>query len=476
MLMEQLSSAAFSSVLEVTHLDECVAYFDDIFPKDCTPDKLATADVKACCRAGRYFVDDGSCLCELQVGSQWMQSVPALWIGAKEVRFIAIARGMLAEGSEGLVTMAGFCGIAFPIPDDPVHFIEDPSSVAECQPFQADNINGKLAPEFLGLSEQELEQTSPEDLPTFGDLYEAPRPGPFYVNYGIIDVPRPKPSILINDKSNEMDFKALVVYPVDTDPLTATSQGFERQEDQPLSSRGPFPVLAFSPGFEVSPNQHFRTFHHLASHGIIVISQYSTEGIVTDFSRETSLAWMDDIVYSLKHMVQLGSESGSWAEGGVDVERLAVGGHSMGGGLSMLATVMAKEEYDLGVKVSMHVAPACRFRGRECEFATEGASRLQGVDVLFIGGDMDNVEKLSYAQFFQSQLPQGTESELVVLEGATHCLWEDDPVRWKSVLECGKGTKSPFEAIREMQDAMLEFLGAKGFVGGAQEERRGAEQ
>jgi len=443
-LNKQLKGKPFKKVVKTTHLDECVAYFDEVWPEGCTPDNLAKADLDVCCRAGKHFVDDGKCLCERQ-----------------------IARGMLeGDSSEGFASLAGFCGITFPIPDDLEQFIQNPHTLPQCEPYAASSINGELKPEFLGLSAEEVEGMPLEDLPTFKDLYEPPTPGDFKVNYQIIEVPRPKPSIIQNSKSTETSFKALVVFPVDEHPIQATPEGPKRNHEQPISSKGPFPVLAFSPGFEVSPNNHFRTFHQLASHGVIVISQYSTEELILKFDKDLLHAWTDDIVYGLRHIVALNSESGSFVEGQVGVERLIVGGHSMGGALSMLATVLAKEEYGLHVHASIHISPACKLRGGLCDLATEAASQLTGVDVLFIAGDMDEVEKKEYAEFFQSQLPKETESELVVLEGATHCLWEDDPAKWRGVLECGKGEKSPFEAIKEMQDVMLTFLQDKGYVSG----------
>eukprot|EP00803_Ostreobium_quekettii_P002812 evm.model.scf_2163.1 EVM.evm.TU.scf_2163.1 scf_2163:69-3297(+) len=327
-----------------------------------------------------------------------------------------------------------------------------------CKRHKKSSIQGRLSPRFLGLSPAALESALPGELPKFDDLYRHPPRGGFGVNYEVVTVGRPKASVIVNDRSREMDFDALVVYPVDW--RLRSGEGRPRK----VSSGGPFPVLAFSPGYLIHPHNHFRTFYELASHGVIVVAQYSTVGVSSGVDEGVMDAWVDDIVYSLVHVVEAGKTAGSILEGGVDQSRLAIGGHSMGGALSLPATVLANEEYGMGVGASIHVSPACKMRAGQCDMSTEAARKLKGVAALFIAGDEDGIEAWQFADFFRSQVPDSSEAELVLIEGASHCLWEDDPEVWTFVVECGKGSKSPFDAIYEMQEAMIRFLGEQGYI------------
>lgn len=390
--------------------------------------------------------------------------ISRMWMLTHVRDVVQINQGVFLFGAGPVSTMAALCGVEFPIPnDDTSLLLENPYGISDkCEAFRESDINGDLSPDFLGMSKKELKKLPPEELPDFGALYTPRQPGPFYVNYRIIDVPRLDPSILVNDFSTEAEFKALVVYPVDLSPIEEGRDGPRRMEDQEMSSQGPFPVMAFSPGFGISPTKHIRTFYQLASHGMIVISQYSTHQEVVDVTADVLRAWADDIVTGLWHVTD-GRETDEFLRGKVDAEKLVIAGHSMGGGLSMLATVKAIEDFDLGVKATIPIAPACKMRASECDLATEAAENLRGVDVLFIGGDEDDVERVEYSEYFRSLIPDESSTDLVVLEGATHCLWEAAPSTWKQSLQCGTGSKSPFEAIVEMQEAMVAFLAEKGF-------------
>lgn len=359
--------------------------------------------------------------------------------------------------------MGAFCGVKFPIPKDERILLEEPYSLSEeCQVYESASINGKLSPDFLDMPPEELKQPNP-DLPDFEDLYRPLEPGPFHVNYEIIDVPRVDPSIIVNSFSSEMSFKALVVYPVDVTPMENKADGIRRKPQQPMSARGPFPLMVFSPGFGISPTNHIRTFYQLASHGMIVVAQYSTQQILLDVTEDVMHAWVDDIVYTAKHITEENNVRGSIFGNNVDTGKLIIAGHSMGGGLSLPATVQSKEKYDLDVKVTVSISPACKLRAKECDLATEGAENLRDVDVLFITGDEDRVEKPEYAEFFKSVVPDQSAADLVVIEGANHCFWEAAPSTWPQTVGCGNGSKSPFKSIVEMQEVIVGYLAERNF-------------
>lgn len=95
------------------------------------------------------------------------------------------------------------------------------------------------------------------------------------------------------------------------------------------STGGPYGVVSLSPGFteNASAIQHWGPY--LASHGFVVITINTTSGLITPEQRSA------EQLQALDHVIAQ-SSSGPLA-GKVDRNRKAVGGHSMGGGASLIS-------------------------------------------------------------------------------------------------------------------------------------------
>ena len=94
---------------------------------------------------------------------------------------------------------------------------------------------------------------------------------------------------------------------------------------------GPYGIVSLSPGFteNASAIQHWGPY--LAAQGFVVITINTTSGLITPEQRSV------EQLQALDYVIQQSSASGNALAGKVDRNRKAVGGHSMGGGASLIS-------------------------------------------------------------------------------------------------------------------------------------------
>lgn len=98
-------------------------------------------------------------------------------------------------------------------------------------------------------------------------------------------------------------------------------------------SGGPYPVITFGPGFFSPPAFYESTLRHLATHGYIVIATTSQQfNFFPD--RERFIA---DVVGAVDFLVAENGRAGSSFAGLVDTSKIGASGHSLGGGVSIVA-------------------------------------------------------------------------------------------------------------------------------------------
>lgn len=125
--------------------------------------------------------------------------------------------------------------------------------------------------------------------------------------------------------------------------------------DAPVASEGTFPLLLFSHGFAAFRFQSTYWTTHMASHGFVVASvdhpaRYLRSMLAFDFSqRNRTLRQLLDEVTSIA------SAPGDPLEGRIDLERVAVSGHSAGG--NDAANALADPEVRAGVLFTPAGAP-----------------------------------------------------------------------------------------------------------------------
>lgn len=107
----------------------------------------------------------------------------------------------------------------------------------------------------------------------------------------------------------------------------------------------PYPLVIFSHGFSVSPPWYNTITEHLASYGFIVLAPEHTEHFDPEWSElwSSSIDRPHDIKQTLDYAERMAASGGELA-GLIDMQHVAVVGHSYGGYTSL---AMAGAQYDL---------------------------------------------------------------------------------------------------------------------------------
>jgi dienelactone hydrolase len=163
------------------------------------------------------------------------------------------------------------------------------------------------------------------------------------------------------------------------------------------SAAGRYGAIAISPGFTATQRSVAWLGPRLASHGFVVITINTNSTFDQPASRATQL------IAALRHVV---NSSGSAVQSRVDPARLAVAGHSMGGGGSLIAA----RNYP-SLKAAYPLTPW----NPSTDFSTVR------VPTMIIGADGDNIAAVAtHARPFYASLPAATDKAYGELNRATH--------------------------------------------------------
>jgi pimeloyl-ACP methyl ester carboxylesterase len=161
------------------------------------------------------------------------------------------------------------------------------------------------------------------------------------------------------------------------------------------TSEGTFGAVAISPGFTASWSTIDWLGPRIASHGFVVI------GIETNSVLDQPASRGDQLLAALDYLTRSSS-----VRSRIDASRLAVAGHSMGGGGSLEASLD---------RPSLQAAvPLAAWN------ATKSWSRLR-VPTLLIGGENDSVAPVAdHSIPFYTSIPAATEKAYLELDNASH--------------------------------------------------------
>ncbi|MGA1518025.1 MAG: chlorophyllase/cutinase-like alpha/beta fold protein [Phycisphaerales bacterium] len=241
-------------------------------------------------------------------------------------------------------------------------------------------------------------------------------PGPFAAGRRDVTVTRP----------NGSTFQATLHYP-------ATTAGTNAPFD---ASGGPYPVFSFGHGYLTPVTQYASTLDHLASHGYFAIASRSGGNLFPSHG-----AFAEDLRSCLDHLIAANADDASPFAGAVATERLAVGGHSMGGGASILAAAA-----DPRILAVVPLAAA------DTNPSSIAASSQIGAPMRLIVGSEDSIVPpgpSSGPMYTNTPSPR----QLVSITGGSHCGFLDGSIPF-----CDSGSISRAAQLSETRRLMLEFL------------------
>jgi dienelactone hydrolase len=164
------------------------------------------------------------------------------------------------------------------------------------------------------------------------------------------------------------------------------------------TSQGTFGAIAFAPGFTAS-SASYTWMRRVASHGFVVFTINTNSRFDFPSSRATQLQ------NALNYLV---NSSPSAVRSRIDPDRLAVGGHSMGGGGALIAA-----DRNSNLEAAVPLQP------------WNTSTNFSGVDVpsLIVGAENDTIASVaSHSRPFYNSVPAASEKALLVVNAASHGL------------------------------------------------------
>lgn len=288
--------------------------------------------------------------------------------------------------------------------------------------YAADRLDGTWAAKNFSLAfshacgPTETGMVSAENLPqrasvtsTFNDGYLAD-PGPQSAGYRRVSVPR-----ILSATQNSDEFPAYIYYP-------ATAPG----PNTPLDpTRGPYPAIVFGHGFRQNVRLYASLGQHLASWGFLVIAPDTANGWFPNQTR-----FVAELRDALTYLDDAASDPYNFLFGHVDTAHYGASGHSMGGAATLSVT-----RQDARVKAWAPLAPA----------AALNAPLDLGAATLILVGSGDTLtppETTARPIYTNLSAPR----QLLVVEGADHCSWQDRVWPFDAAAWCGQADISRDES------------------------------
>lgn len=193
--------------------------------------------------------------------------------------------------------------------------------------------------------------------------------------------------------------------------------------DRPTHGR--VPALAFGHGHLAPARAYASLLARVAAAGFVVVAPDTERGLFPNHA-----AFGEDLWRSLRWLAA-GAPGVPALGGSVDLERLGVAGHSMGGGCALLAAARHPRIATVATLAAARTRPS----------ALEASAALR-VPVLFLAAERDTVASLAIHQrpLFQA-VRDGTPAQLRVIRGATHAGFLNSVGPWGARARPGRMTR-----------------------------------
>jgi predicted dienelactone hydrolase len=242
------------------------------------------------------------------------------------------------------------------------------------------------------------------------------QPGPYGAGWRSVTITRP----------NNSTFTARLYYPAAANGQNAAYNG----------SGAPYPAITFGHGFLQAVSTYQSTLNHLATHGYFVIASDSESGL---FPSHQNFA--NDLRFSLDYLTQQNGDQTSFLFNQVATMRYGAGGHSMGGGASLLATAA-----DARIKAVANLAAA------ETNPSAVSAMANVNAPASLISGSADTIVPVSsngQLMYNAGRAPK----MLPVIQGGWHCGFQDS-----NGIGCDNGTITRTQQLAETRRLLTAFF------------------
>lgn len=210
-------------------------------------------------------------------------------------------------------------------------------------------------------------------------------PGPYQVGFQRVKVTRP----------DATQFDAMFYYPAGANGRNAAYDG----------SGAPYPAVVFGHGFLTSVRMYVGNAQHLVSWGYFMLLPMSAMELFPSHP-----AFADDFSYSLDYLEAQNANSASFLYQQIDTDHFGASGHSMGGGVSILAAAQ-----DSRIQAVLNLAAAETFP----DSAIDAMAGLH-VPIALLAGTGDIIAPPQRHQ--QPMYDNGHAPRLLaILDGANHC-------------------------------------------------------
>ena len=208
---------------------------------------------------------------------------------------------------------------------------------------------------------------------------------------------------------------------------------------------GPFPVVVFNHGFQLAPAHYASYGEHLASWGFVVIMPNMPSNLLLPKSHEEL---KDNLVKVLDWIEETGGNPETALEGKADTDKIGVGGHSLGGKISLLACTEDPRPKASFVVDPVDSAAAPLFSNPD-DWPSVTPELMPQIDIPLgllgetVSGSGDNACAPEDENFYQYYLYANSPAVQINVLGASHMSFIDNPDCGYVCSVCPKGTDDP---------------------------------
>lgn len=275
------------------------------------------------------------------------------------------------------------------------------------------------------------------------------------------------PDMLVDQGNSAEDMSGMATDPQLAGPLgsqtssTTISTGGESLDLEIFvpTGAGPYPVVVFHHGFQLSPSDFTSYGEHLASHGYVVVMPEMPGSAFNP----TPHSELSQLLLGVVDWVEDDIVNGSLIGSRGDASRLGLAGHSLGGKVSLLSAANdSRPDAVFGIDPVDSVPP---FQSEGPNYPSVTPERMSDISVpiVLLGETVDSAGSFqncapadqNFQQYYSASESPALEIEIV---GADHMDFLDNPNCGLVCSACGPGAADAAEVRSATQGYMTAFF------------------